>query len=65
MPPNKVVVGMASYGRSFKMTEVGCSGPIYTYIGPELGALEGRYTGTASYLALAEINEIIDTNTDH
>lgn len=36
-----------------------------TYTGPESGALKGPCTGTAGYLALGEINEIIDSNPDH
>ncbi|KAJ5827672.1 Glycoside hydrolase superfamily [Penicillium robsamsonii] len=64
MPAEKVVVGVASYGRSFKMTKEGCSGPMCTYTGPKSGARKGRCTDTAGYLSTAEINEIIDTNPD-
>lgn len=56
---NKVVVGVTSYGRSFEMTEAGCTGPQCTYTGPESGATPGRYTNTAGYIANAEINLLI------
>ncbi|KAJ5219441.1 uncharacterized protein N7498_001540 [Penicillium cinerascens] len=55
VPSNKVVVGVTSYGRSFQMTEAGCSGPMCTYTGPASGAYKGPCTGTAGYLANAEI----------
>ncbi|KAJ5437022.1 Glycoside hydrolase superfamily [Penicillium cf. griseofulvum] len=64
MPAEKIVIGIASYGRSFKMTKEGCSGPMCTFTGPESGARKGRCTDTAGYIATAEINEIIDTNPD-
>ncbi|KAJ6151665.1 hypothetical protein N7470_006793 [Penicillium chermesinum] len=62
VPGSKVIVGMASYGRSFEMTEAGCTGPNCKYTGPQSGATPGRCTKTAGYIANAEINEIIDTN---
>ncbi|KAL4944609.1 hypothetical protein BDV06DRAFT_220125 [Aspergillus oleicola] len=56
----KLMVGVSSYGRSFEMSEVGCTGPTCTYTGN--GAAEGRCTKTSGYLANAEINEILDDN---
>lgn len=57
VPSNKIVVGVTSFGRSFQMTESGCTGPMCTYTGPDSGATPGRCTQTAGYLAQAEINE--------
>ncbi|KAJ5577072.1 Glycoside hydrolase superfamily [Penicillium sp. DV-2018c] len=65
MPTEKIVIGTPSYGRSFKMTQEGCSGPMCTYTGPESGARKGRCTDTAGYIGTAEIMEIISTNPDH
>ncbi|KAK6356033.1 hypothetical protein TWF718_000407 [Orbilia javanica] len=61
VPGNKIVVGLASYGRSFKMAKPGCWGPNCKFTGTrqKSGATPGRCTGTAGYLANAEINEII------
>lgn len=63
VPSNKVVVGVASYGRSFKMAEAGCDGPMCKFTGTprESDALAGRCTKTAGYISNAEIQEIIDT----
>ncbi|KAG6360417.1 hypothetical protein INS49_011477 [Diaporthe citri] len=61
-PSNKVVVGVTSYGRSFKMTKPGCTGPMCNFVGPGSGAAKGRCTGTAGYIANSEIREIIATN---
>ncbi|KAJ5256934.1 Glycoside hydrolase superfamily [Penicillium angulare] len=65
MPAEKVIVGHSSYGRSFKMAEKGCTGPMCRYTGPKSGALPGRCTQTAGYLATAEINEIRANNPSH
>ncbi|KAL3462009.1 hypothetical protein BJX64DRAFT_288751 [Aspergillus heterothallicus] len=62
VPSNKVVVGISSYGRSFKMTSADCTGPDCTYVGSASDALAGRCTLTNGYIANAEINEIISTN---
>lgn len=59
VPSNKVVVGVASYGRSFQMTEAGCTGPMCTYRGPDSGATPGECTNTAGYIANAEIMQIV------
>ncbi|KAL7936606.1 putative glycosyl hydrolase, family 18 [Trichoderma chlorosporum] len=58
---NKVVVGVSSYGRSFKMAKAGCTGPMCQFTGSprESNAAKGRCTGTAGYISNAEINEII------
>ncbi|KAJ5114021.1 hypothetical protein N7456_002555 [Penicillium angulare] len=62
VPSNKVVVGVSSYGRSFKMTTAGCTGPDCTYEGTESEAYPGPCTQTNGYIANAEISEIIATN---
>lgn len=58
---NKVVVGVASYGRSFKMDTAGCDGPMCKFTGsPRVSnAARGRCTNTAGYISNAEIAEII------
>lgn len=64
VPTKKIVVGVTSYGRSFKMTTAGCTGEMCTYTGKESGAKGGMCTGTPGYLANAEINEIIRAGGD-
>ncbi|RYO82101.1 hypothetical protein DL762_006788 [Monosporascus cannonballus] len=61
VPGNKIVVGVTSYGRSFAMEQPGCWGPSCKFTGTRLEsqATPGRCTGTAGYIADAEINEII------
>ncbi|RYP14424.1 hypothetical protein DL765_006367 [Monosporascus sp. GIB2] len=60
-PSNKVVVGVASYGRSFKMAQDGCDSENCLFTGsPRLSnAAKGRCTATAGYISNAEIDEII------
>lgn len=64
VPANKVVVGMALYGRSFRMSQAGCYGPDCTYYGPESGATPGKCTNTRSYISNFEIREIIASRSD-
>jgi chitinase len=59
VPSNKVVVGVSSYGRAFKMTTPGCTTEMCTYTGKASGATPGKCTGTAGYLANYEIQDII------
>ncbi|KAI1131004.1 glycoside hydrolase family 18 protein [Nemania abortiva] len=58
----KVVVGMASYARSFKMADPNCSGPMCTFLGSNTSsqAEPGECTGTAGYVSNAEIESIIN-----
>ncbi|KAL1603425.1 hypothetical protein SLS60_005012 [Paraconiothyrium brasiliense] len=60
---NKVVVGVASYGRSFKMESAGCDDENCKFTGsPRVSnAYKGRCTDTGGYISNAEIEEIIDT----
>ncbi|KAI0543297.1 glycoside hydrolase [Xylaria curta] len=62
VPSNKVVVGVSSYGRSFKMAEAGCSGPNCLFLGgpTDPQAKQGSCTKEPGYLANAEIQEIVD-----
>ncbi|KAJ0150953.1 Uncharacterized protein HZ326_6558 [Fusarium oxysporum f. sp. albedinis] len=48
----KLVVGVSSYGRSFKMSSARCKGPMCTFTGPESGAAKGKCTDTAGYIGL-------------
>jgi chitinase len=59
VPASKVAVGVSSYGRSFAMTEAGCTGPMCAYVGPESAAQPGECTDMAGILANAEVNNII------
>lgn len=49
VPTYMITVGVSSYGRSFKMTESGCTGPMCTFVGPDSAAALGECTQTAGY----------------
>ncbi|KAI1465659.1 glycoside hydrolase family 18 protein [Daldinia caldariorum] len=57
----KVVVGVASYARSFKMADPNCSGPMCTFLGTNISseAKPGKCTLTKGYISNAEINSIM------
>lgn len=61
VPAHKILMGVSTYGRSFKMAQAGCDGPMCTFLGDRLNsqAKPGRCTGTGGYLANAEIFEQI------
>ncbi|KAF6802835.1 Killer toxin subunits alpha/beta 6 [Colletotrichum sojae] len=61
VPAHKVLVGVATYGRSFKIAESTCYGPDCTFEGTsdESPAAKGECTDTGGYLSLAEINKIL------
>jgi chitinase len=60
VPANKVMVGVSSYGRSFKMAYANCRGPDCTFLGTRNNspAKAGACTGTSGYIADAEIRQI-------
>ena len=62
VPAKKVVVGVASYGRSFKMADEGCTGEMCRFLGSGTSspAKKGRCTKTSGYISNAEIFEIGD-----
>lgn len=61
-PSHKVIVGVASYGRAFKMATAGCAGPECTFTGSASGAREGRCTNEAGYISYGEIKEIMESS---
>lgn len=44
VPSNKIVVGFASYARSFQMVDPSCTGPNCPFTGSESGATPGSCT---------------------
>ncbi|KAK4455350.1 hypothetical protein QBC34DRAFT_340767 [Podospora aff. communis PSN243] len=64
MPSSKVIVGVTSYGRSFRMAQPGCVGPMCTFTGTNRTsqASSGRCTEVSGYISDAEIGEIIKSN---
>ncbi|KAJ3486994.1 hypothetical protein NLG97_g6507 [Lecanicillium saksenae] len=60
VPSNKIYVGEASYGRSFKMSQEGCDGPDCTFTGDRLhsDAAKGTCTNTSGYISHAEIAQL-------
>ncbi|KAH8897253.1 glycoside hydrolase [Thozetella sp. PMI_491] len=57
----KIVVGITSYGRSFRMADPSCSGPLCKYTGDRNHSMAyaGDCTGAPGYISNAEINDII------
>lgn len=66
VPASQVIVGVTSYGRSFLMAEAGCTGPMCTFVGDRRNspAKEGPCTGEGGYIANAEIDMIMETNSN-
>lgn len=62
VPSNKLVIGVSSYGRSFKMADANCRTSQCTYLGArnQSPAKPGRCTETGGYISDYEINEIIE-----
>lgn len=61
VPSNKVVMGVASYGRAFWQSDPNCSGPDCTFT--DHGATIGTCTQTSGYLSYGEIQEIVNNGT--
>ncbi|KAH7017951.1 killer toxin alpha/beta, partial [Microdochium trichocladiopsis] len=61
--PSKIFVGESSYGRSFRMATMGCTGPMCTFTGDRMDsqAAPGMCTDTAGYISNAEIEHIQKT----
>ncbi|KAF2664287.1 glycoside hydrolase [Microthyrium microscopicum] len=59
---SKIMVGVSSYGRSFRMSDWKCDGPMCTYTGSRAhsDAYPGLCTETAGYIADAEIRDNIE-----
>lgn len=65
VPTNRIAVGVSSYGRSFKMAQAGCTGPLCEFTANADNtsqAQPGECTNTAGYISNAEINRIISVN---
>ncbi|KND88122.1 Killer toxin subunits alpha/beta [Tolypocladium ophioglossoides CBS 100239] len=60
VPANKIVVGIASYGRSFGMEDPGCTGPGCRFTGPDSTATPGECTDTAGYISQAELERYMN-----
>ncbi|KAL5050619.1 hypothetical protein BDW71DRAFT_215869 [Aspergillus fruticulosus] len=62
VPSHKIVVGVTSYGRSFKMADATCRGPLCTFLGERNNspAKPGRCTETGGYISNFEISEIME-----
>ena len=58
VPSNKVLLGLAKYGRSFQQVDPSCYGPSCKFTGPDSGATPGKCTKTAGYIGLGEIKQI-------
>lgn len=58
---SQIMVGVASYGRSFEMTTEGCYDANCTW---DAAGLAGECTDTAGYISNAEMNQILSENSD-
>lgn len=63
VPSNKIVMGVASYARSFQQTSPSCSTPDCTFTGPASGATHGECTNTGGYIGFGELQQIVDNGT--
>lgn len=57
----KLVIGVSSYGRSFRMSDDSCSGPLCTYTGDSTHSMAypGSCTYTGGYISNRELADII------
>ncbi|KAK9415412.1 putative chitinase [Seiridium unicorne] len=65
VPTYQIAVGISSYGRSFKMAEAGCTGPLCTFTANadnSSQAMPGECTVTPGYISNAEILDILSAN---
>jgi chitinase len=62
VPSNKIMVGVSSYGRSFKMVDPSCTGLLCKFSGsPKISNAEpGECTATSGYIADAEIASLFE-----
>lgn len=61
VPTSKLLLGVSTYGRSFKMSTKGCTGPTCTFLGGKTSpAKKGVCTETGGYISNAEINDLIN-----
>ncbi|KAJ6127688.1 Peptidoglycan-binding Lysin subgroup [Penicillium samsonianum] len=60
----KVVVGVSSYGRSFRIADADCDGPLCKFTGGRLDSNADKVecTDTAGYISNAEINQLLKHN---
>ncbi|PSK36632.1 Endochitinase B [Elsinoe australis] len=61
VPTNKIFVGEASYGRSFKLEQPDCTGSMCKFTGDRMtsNAAPGKCTATGGYISNAEIKDIL------
>lgn len=61
VPAKKIFAGISSYGRSFHMSQAGCTDSMCQYTGSatESDAAKGPCTNTGGYIAAAEIRDIL------
>ncbi|KAK2746097.1 hypothetical protein FQN57_003437 [Myotisia sp. PD_48] len=57
---NKLLVGITSYGRSFKMVDPECHGPECHFVGKLSAAQKGICTDTAGYISNPEILSVVE-----
>ncbi|RJE17559.1 LysM domain protein [Aspergillus sclerotialis] len=62
VPNNKIIGGVASYGRSFGIKDPSCHGPECHFTGPKSGAEPGECTKTPGYIANAEIQRWLNSS---
>ncbi|KAM3578188.1 hypothetical protein VKS41_009385 [Umbelopsis sp. WA50703] len=58
VPSNKVLLGLAKYGRSFQQVNPDCYEPTCKFTGPLSGATPGKCTNTSGYIGLGEIKQL-------
>ncbi|KXJ87798.1 hypothetical protein Micbo1qcDRAFT_151809 [Microdochium bolleyi] len=63
---NQIMLGVSSYGRSFKMKDASCTGPNCQFTGSatKSDAEPGLCTDTGGYISDAEISTIVNTGED-